>query len=129
MIAEDETWTRKIHKIPSFKKVSEPNIHKEARQKDGETRAARKQVFDKKHRVREQIIQTGDQVLIKQLKTTVIPPFDPTPYDVTEVKGSQVAARRGDKVKTRNMAKVKLIKKRPEHLMPRQLKGERGDRW
>ena len=34
----------------------------------GETRAARKQVFDKKHRVREQIIQTGDQVLIKQQK-------------------------------------------------------------
>ena len=35
---------------------------------DGETRAASKQVFDKKHRVREQIIQTGDQVLIKQQK-------------------------------------------------------------
>ena len=27
-------------------------------------------MFDKKHRVREQIIQTGDEVLIKQQKTT-----------------------------------------------------------
>ena len=68
MIAEDETWTRKIHKIPSFKKVSEPNIHKEARQKDGETRAARKQVFDKKHRVREQIIRTVDQANVTFIK-------------------------------------------------------------
>ena len=29
-------------------------------------------MFDKKHRVREQIIQNGDQVSIKQQKTTVI---------------------------------------------------------
>ena len=88
-------------KIPSLRKVAEAEIHKEAKQKDGETRAARKQVFDKKHRVREQIIQTGDQVLIKQQKTTVTPPSDLTPYNVTD--------RRGDKVMVRNMAKVKLI--------------------
>ena len=86
-------------KIPSLRKVAEPDIHKEAKLRDGETRAARKQVFDKKYRVRERIIQTGDQVLIKQQKTTLNPPFDPTPYDVTEVKRSQVIARRGDKVK------------------------------
>ena len=60
--------TRTKPKIPSLRKVAEPDIHKEAKQRDGETRAARKQVFDKKHRVREQIIQTGDQVLIKQQK-------------------------------------------------------------
>ena len=109
-------------KIPSLRKVTEPDIHREAKQRDGETRAARKHVFDKKHRVREQIIQPGDQVLIKQQKTTVKPPFDPSPYDVTEVKGSQVTARRGDKVRVRNMAKVKLIKRRPEHLVPGQSK-------
>ena len=86
-------------KIPILRKVAEPDIRKEAKQRDGETRAARKQVFDKKYRVRERIIQTGDQVLIKQQKTTLNPPFDPTPYDVTEVKRSQVIARRGDKVK------------------------------
>ena len=54
------------------------------------------------------------------MKTT----FDTTPYDVTEVKGgSQVTARRGDIVSIRNMAKVKLIKGRPENLVPGQLKG------
>ena len=38
-------------------------------------------MFDKKHRVREQIIQNGDQVSIKQQKTTVNPPLDPNSYD------------------------------------------------
>ena len=39
-------------KIPILRKVAEPDIRKEAKQRDGETRAARKQVFDKKYRVR-----------------------------------------------------------------------------
>ena len=43
-------------KIPSLREGAEPDIHKEAKQREGETRAARKQVFDKKHRVKEQII-------------------------------------------------------------------------
>lgn len=62
-------------KIPSLRKVAEPDIRKEAKPRDGETRAARKQVFDKTYRVREQIIQTGDQDLIKQQKTIVNLPF------------------------------------------------------
>ena len=56
-------------------------------------------------------------MLIKQQKTTIKPPFDPILYDVTEVKGSQVTARRGDKTRIRSRAKVKLLKKRPEHLV------------
>ena len=105
-------------KIPSIRRSIDSDIHREAKQKDAETRAARKQVFDKKHKVREQSIQPGDQVLIKQQKTTIKPPFDPAPYDVTEVKGSQVTARRGDKMRIRNRAKVKLLRRRPEHLVP-----------
>ena len=112
-------------KIPSIRRSIDSDIHREAKQKDEETRAARKKVFDKKHKVREQSIQPGDQVLIKQEKTTIKPPFDPTPYDVTEVKGTQVAARRGDRVRIRNMAKVKLLRKRPEHLVPNQSKFEK----
>ena len=105
-------------KIPSIRRSIDSDIHREAKQKDAETRAVRKQVFDKKHKVREQSIQPGDQVLIKQQKTTIKPPFDPAPYDVTEVKGSQVTARRGDKTRIRNRAKVKLLRRRPEHLVP-----------
>ena len=115
-------------KIPSIKRTIDSVIHKEAKQKDAETRAARKEMFDKKHKVKKQIIQPGDQVLIKQEKTTIKPPFDPKPYDVTEVKGSQVAARRGDKVRIRNMAKVKLLRKRPEHLVLDQSKFEKQGR-
>ena len=36
-----------------------------------------------------------------------------------------VTARRGDKVKVRNMAKVKLVKRSPENLMPGQLQGRK----
>ena len=36
-----------------------------------------------------------------------------------------MAARTGDKVRIRNMARVKLLRKRPEHLVPDQLKFEK----
>ena len=83
---------------------------------DREERLKRKKTFDKKHRAKEQEIKEGDSVMIKQQKTTVKPPFDPKPFTVTKVKGSQVTAERGSKVRVRNKAKVKLIKNRPEHL-------------
>ena len=86
--------------------------------RDKTTRTDRKKTFDKKHRVREEKIQPGDRVLIKQQKTTIKPPFDPKPYVVTEVKDTQVTAVRGQKVRVRNKAKVKLLTERPEHLKP-----------
>jgi hypothetical protein len=36
----------------------------------------------------------GDRVLLKQTKTTTRPPWDPAPYEVTKVKGTQVTAMR-----------------------------------
>lgn len=89
---------------------------------DREERMKRKVTFDKKHRAKEQEIKEGDKVMIKQEKTTVKPPFDPKPFTVTKVRGSQVTAERGSKVRVRNKAKVKLIKNRPEHLQ----KGSKG---
>ena len=112
-------------KIPSIMKASDTKMHREAKKKDAETRAVRKQVFDKKHRVQEEIIKPGDKVLIKQEKTTVKPPFDPKPYVVTEVKGTQVTARRGDRIRVRNKAKVKLVEERPAHLKYRPDKEEK----
>ena len=34
----------------------------------------------------------GDKILIKQHKSTAKPPFDPNPYEVTSIKGSQIKA-------------------------------------
>ena len=51
---------------------------------------------------------TGDRVLIKQKKTSIKPPFDPKPYTITEVKGTQVTARREGQ--ERNKVKMKVVK-------------------
>ena len=58
----------------------------------------------------------GNKVLIKQQKTTVKPPYDPKPYVVTEVVGTQITATRAGKETRRNKAKVKVVKVRPAHL-------------
>ena len=106
-------------KIPSIRRGVENTMRKEAKEKDEEKKKTRKEVYDKKHRSKEVKITPGDKVLIKQEKTTIKPPFDPNPYEVTQVKGTQVTARRGGKERIRNMAKVKLLKHRPEHLRSR----------
>ena len=41
-------------------------------------------------------IQVGDQVLVKQDKTMTRPPFDPDPYRVTEVKGTQMTGKKNE---------------------------------
>ena len=46
------------------------------------------------------------------------PPYDQTPYEVTQVKGTQIIARRGKGERTRNVDKVKLVRKRPDYLRP-----------
>jgi hypothetical protein len=103
-------------KVPARLATSDTRMHQEAKVKDKAMRLDRKEVYDKKHRVKEQTIKMGDKVLIKQQKTTVKPPFDPKPYSVTEVKGTQVTAVRGNQKKVRSKEKVKLLQDRPRHL-------------
>ena len=76
----------------------------------------RKTRYDGKHRTKKTDIQIGDRVLVKQDKTTIRPPFDPDPYRVTEVKGTQITAERDGQVKKRNQAKMKKLERRPERL-------------
>ena len=65
----------------------------------------RKEVRDNRTRAQERTVKPGDEVLVQQKKTTIQPPFDPKPYKVTDVKGSQVTASRGNKTRIRNMSK------------------------
>ena len=37
----------------------------------------------------EKTVKVGDTVLIKKTKTTKIPPFNPDPFTVVEIKGTQ----------------------------------------
>ena len=61
-------------------------------------------------------VQVGDKVLLKQDKTTIRPPFDPEPFEVTSVHGTKVEAERGGMKRTRNLGKWKVLKPRPAHL-------------
>ena len=75
----------------------------EAREKDQQERLMRKEVRDKRT-AQERMVKSGDKVLVAQRKTTTKPPFNPNPYTITEVKGTQVTVERQGKMKKRNLA-------------------------
>ena len=55
-------------------------------------------------------------MLVKQQKTTTKLPFDPKPYQVKEVRGTQITVVRGKQQKVRSKEKVKLLRDRFKHL-------------
>ena len=61
----------------------------------------------------------GDKVLIRQNKTTLRPPFDSSPYTVTEINGNRVLAERHDgSTRIRDKNHPKKFKDRPTNLIP-----------
>ena len=99
-------------KIPARLAASDTQAHQEAKEKDKARRLERKVGYDTKHRTQEQQIKTGDKVLVKQQKTTIKPPFDPKPYHVKEVRGTQITVVRGRQQKVRSKEKIKLLRDR-----------------
>jgi len=97
-------------KIAALITPAKGRVHEEARLQDKATQTLRKQRHDKKNAT-PTTITPGDKVLIKQQKSTVKPPFDPKPFTVTKVKGTQVKATRDTKIRIRNLAKVKPLRK------------------
>ena len=53
-----------------------------------------KPLFDKQHKAQPKPVYVGDKVLSKKEKSITKLPFDPHPYNVTKVKGSQITAQR-----------------------------------
>ena len=91
-------------------------LHLTAQDNDRAAKAKHKRYGDKHRRARHREVEVGDRVLLKQTKTTTRPPWDPAPYEVTKVKGTQVTARRGSKQRIRNMEKWKVVRERPEEI-------------
>ena len=52
--------------------------------------------------------------MIQQKKSTIKTPWDPEPFTVTQVKGSQVEVQRGEEIKRRALNLIKKIKFRKE---------------
>ena len=65
---------------------------------------------DKKRKAKIKEVKPGDQVMVQQRKSTVKTPWDPRPYTVTQVKGSQVELKRGEDLKRRALNLVKKVK-------------------
>ena len=103
-------------KLPSLHQVPNTEEHQLVKQKDAEAKRKQKKYADKHRRAKDKKVQVGDKVLLKQDKTTIHPPFDPEPFEVTTVQGTKVEAERNGKKRTRNLGKWKLLKPRPAYL-------------
>ena len=103
-------------RLPAMMRPTMDKVDIQAKATDKLAREKRKIRFDSSKHVKVQEMVT---VLIKQKKISIKPPFDPKPYTITEVKGTEVTARRGGQERERNKVKMKVVKERPEHLLPR----------
>merc|ERR1712089_11957 len=78
-------------------------------EKDEKSRLDRKEKFDAKRGTMDMEVHVGDHVLVKQTKTTTKPQFDPAPYIVIEVNGTQAVMERNGKRLKRSFNKIKII--------------------
>ena len=96
--------------ILSVHSVKDCSPDEEVEQVDAAEKAKHKEYVDKRHRARDREIKVGDQVLVKQNKTTTRPPWDPKPYLVVKVKQSKIFLERDGRSQVRNIKKCKLLK-------------------
>ena len=97
-------------KVPGVIEKPKGANHKEARDKHTEERRKQKEYADRHRKAKKKKVLVGDEVLLKQTKTTTKPPWNPQPLKVVKVKGTQVTARRGQFERTRNIEKFKILK-------------------
>ena len=62
----------------------------EAKERNSKVNSKREKEYNKRKHVRDVDIKKGDQVLIKQEKSSTKPPHDPRPYTITDTKGTQI---------------------------------------
>ena len=93
----------------------EPAHDPQLRQRDAAAKAKQKHYKDAKSNVRPHNIQSGDQVLLLQRQTKSQSRYDPNPYTVTDVQGTQITAIRKDKIRKRDAKKFKKVKLKAPH--------------
>ena len=97
-------------KLPQLIPVPTSAVHQEARACDKETRAVRKENWDKAKKSRKFDFPVGCSVLMAQQKTSIKPPFNPVPYTVMKTNGPQITIEINGKTFRRNKAQLKLLK-------------------
>ncbi|KAM7281316.1 uncharacterized protein ISCGN_006398 [Ixodes scapularis] len=86
------------------------NVPQGWQHKDYENRKKHKIYADEHRHARAHNFEVGDRVLCRQPPSNKLtPPYDPQPYKVIEIKGTQVTAQRDQKIITRNSSFFKLL--------------------
>ena len=81
----------------------------EARQNDEQAKKTMKLYKDRKATVKPHEIRIGDMVLLKRKSTKHRSTYDPEPYRVTQIWGTQIKAQRGREEKTRDAQRWKRV--------------------
>ena len=105
-------------KLPQYFSSLDSKEMAEVRSRHDGNKLAQKKHFDQRRNATNKDVKVGDQILIKQDKSTTKPPFDPKPYTVVQVEGNRINAQRDGKSRQRDKNAVKVVKKRPRHLVP-----------
>ena len=122
---------RKIRtKLPQYFSNVDNKEVAEIREKHDSEKLAQKKQFDRRRKATNKEVRVGDQILVKQDKSTTKPPFDHNPYTVVKVDGNRIDAEREGKYRQRDKNAIKVVKPRPKHLVPswnRKLSGTVAD--
>ena len=86
-----------------------PEDDPELRAQNEQAKAKQKKYKDAKANVRPHNIAVGNEVLLLQKATKSKSIYDPRPYQVTEVQGTQITAKRGSAIKRRDAQKFKKV--------------------
>jgi hypothetical protein len=87
------------------------DLNELAKKNDSEAKLRMKKDYDARMSVVESSISMGCQVLLKlDKKNKSTPSWDPEPYRVSAMNGSQITATRGDRSTTRNSSFFKLLR-------------------
>ena len=111
-------FNRKVKtKLPQVFTATETKEQKQIREVHDNKKLKQKQHFDRRHKARPKELGVGDQVLLRQQKSTIKPHFDPNPYTVSGTRGNQVHLQREDgSSRVRDKNKVKKVVPRPAYL-------------
>ena len=112
-----------ITKLPQIVQSSSTDTDRIVKNNDRVSKEKAKLYADQKRNVRENTVQPGDRVLIRQPKTNKMStPYNPVPLVVTRVKGTMITAKRSNNsTVTRNVSHFRRLPKttvqeKPEHV-------------
>ena len=108
-------------KLPRIIRQDETREQGSIRELHDQKRSAQKKYFDRRYHAKAKVIKPGDQVLLKQRKTTTKPPYNPNPFIVSGVEGNRITMQNGEATRVRDKNKLKLITKRPAYLKTERL--------